>query len=402
MMRYDVDVAVVGAGPAGSIAAWELAKNGIKVMVLEKRQEIGAPKRCAEGLNANALKNMGIKPDRRWVAQEINGAYLYAPTGEIAVSLDEKLNLVGYVLERKMFEKFLATEAIKAGARYMVKTMVTDVIKDGSGRVTGVKADYMGEDITVNSKIVIAADGVDSMTAKRAGINTVNRLGDYHSGFQYEMAGVNADQTKLHIFFGNDISPKGYVWIFPKGNTTANVGIGIVGLRSEDGSRAKDLLDRFIANNPKFFAKASPIEVNGGGIPVNVTVDTFVGDGIMLVGDAAQQVNPMHGGGISLAMNSARLAAKVAREALADGDTSRERLLSYESQWNETDGAKMKRLLKLRSFVEKLDDAELNSLGGILGGDDILKLMSSDTMSLLKLLARKAPKLLPLAKKFLE
>ncbi len=401
MRELRFDAVVVGAGPAGSVAAWELAKRGVKVLVLEKRQEIGAPKRCAEGLNAIGLAQIGLKPDRRWVAQEVSGCVLYAPSGKKLV-IGQELGMKGYILERKVFEKCLAAEAIKAGAKYLVKTTVTAVTKDGLGAVTGVKADSMGEELTVEAKLVIAADGVDSMTAKRAGIDTVNRLGDYHSGFQYEMAGVKADETKLHLFFGRKVAPKGYAWIFPKGNTMANVGIGILAQESAEGSRAKDLLDRFIAGNPEFFSGASPIEANGGGIPVSIASKSFVADGIMVVGDAAQQVNPIHGGGISLAMGAAKLAASVAADALAAGDASAERLREYETRWHEGDGSRMRRLFKLRSFVEKLDDGELEKLAGILDGEGILELMSSTNMGLLKALARKAPTLLPLAKKFLE
>jgi digeranylgeranylglycerophospholipid reductase len=398
-MRYDVDVAIVGAGPAGSIAARELARKNFNVLVLEKRQEIGAPKRCAEGINIIGLHAVGLEPNPKWARQEIKGAILYSPKmREVTISGG---NMCGYVVERKVFEKFLATDAIKSGAKYLVKTTVTDVLKEG-GKVVGVKADYMGEEITVRSKLVIAADGVDSMTAKRAGINTVNKMTDYHSGFQYEMAGVDAEMGKLHLFFGNVIAPNGYIWIFPKGDTVANVGIGIVGARSEEGKRAKDLLDKFIKANPRFFGKASPIEVNGGGIPVAVQVKTFVGDGIMVVGDAAHQVNPIHGGGIAIAMKAAQLAAKVAAEALTEGDMSAKRLIEYDKEWFAGDGVRVNKLLKLRNFVEKLDDNELETLADIMSGDEILGLTSGNNMLMLKAIMTKAPKLLPLAKKFLD
>lgn len=399
MAEYDVDVVVVGAGPAGSVAAWELAKSNLNVLVIEKRQEIGAPKRCAEGINLNGLTNIGVRPDPRWAMQEINGAILYSPKmREIDLSNGR---MKGYIIERKIFEKRLAAEAIKAGAKYLVKATVTEVLKDG-GRVVGVKADHMGEEVTVRSKIVIAADGVDSMTAKRAGIDTVNRMTDYHSGFQYEMAGVEAAENKLHLFFGNDIAPKGYIWIFPKGGTVANVGIGIVGVKSGEGKRAKDLLDKFINDHPRFFAKASPIEVNSGGIPVAINMKTFVGDGIMLVGDAAHQVNPIHGGGIAIAMGAAKIAAKVAADAVREGDTSAKKLIEYENAWYAGEGSRVKRLLKLRYFVEKLSDDELETIANLLSPEEILSLTSGETGTLLKTLMLKAPKLLPLAKKFLE
>ena len=268
-------------------------------MVVDKRQEIGSPKRCAEGINAAALEDVGVTPDPIWAVNKIRGATLYTPAGKpFKVVLDSK---DGYVLERKIFEKHLARDAINKGARYMVKTLATGVIKE-EGRVCGITGSYMGEDFKVRSKLVIAADGVDSKIARSAGLTTTNSLADYHSGFQYEMAGLKMKDTDLlHIYFGDRNAPKGYVWIFPKGPDVANVGTGILGRLSDPGHKAKYYLDRFIEKHPEIFEGASPIEVNAGGIPMGSAVERLTSDGLMVVGDAAHQVNPIHGGGISLA-----------------------------------------------------------------------------------------------------
>ncbi|MFC2162508.1 NAD(P)/FAD-dependent oxidoreductase [Candidatus Altiarchaeota archaeon] len=399
MKELKADVVVVGAGPAGSIAAANLAREGVDVLVLEKKQEIGVPKRCAEGLNYSGFVKHGIEVDPRYAMQKIIGATLVSPTGKTILVKNERTS--GYVLERKIFEKHLAAQAIDAGARYKVKTLVTDIIKEGD-KVMGVKAVYMGEEFTVKSKIVIAADGVDSMMAKMAGINTVNKITDYHSGYQYEMAGLkNFDTNSLTIFFGNKIAPKGYVWIFPKGGSVGNVGIGIVGCESEDGNRAQDYLDRFIADNPKIFGNASPIEVNAGGIPVSAACDSFVMDGFMVVGDAAQQVNPIHGGGIGLAMDAAKLCAQTAAAAIKEGDCSRERLFQYEKAWREGAGVFLSKLMRIRLFLEKCSDNEFEKIADVITGGDVLKVMSGDYKYLIKLLVTKAPKLLALGKKFL-
>lgn len=397
MKDLDVDVVVVGAGPAGSLAARVLADSNVNVLVLEKRQEIGAPKRCAEGINLLGLKNVGVEPNPRWAVNEIYGAILYSPSGRMVRMVNKKH--LGVLLERKIFEKHLAAQAVEKGARYMVKTRALSVIKE-DGSVVGVKAEHMGDFFNVRARIVIAADGVDSRIGRSAGLKTVNSLRDYQSGFQYEMAGVNVEQNVLHIFFGDDIAPKGYVWVFPKGSGIANVGIGVVSTASGDGRRAMDYLDRFIEKNPGMFAKASPLEINAGGIPVSSSLDCFVGDGIMLVGDAAQQVNPIHGGGISLAMNAGKIAAETAVNALKKGDYSKKTLGEYEKRWRETDGRRMKKLLRLRNFLEKLDDRDFEKLAEILQGDEIMALTAGDYRSFLKVLI-KIPKLLSLAKEML-
>ncbi len=419
MQNKSCDVVIVGAGPAGSIAARDIAKAGFDVLVVERKQEIGPPKRCAEGINVRGLLNVGVKPDPRWAAKGIYGAVIYFPNGK-SLKIDQRKvpddvmdaiysgekkpalePATGYVLERKIFEKHLAADAIRAGARYMVKTRALDVIKDG-GKIAGITAEQMGEKFEIRSKIVVAADGVDSRIAKSAGINTTNKLSDYHSGFQYEMAGLNIDPDVLHIFFGNSLAPKGYVWIFPKGQDVANVGIGILGSMSEDGKRAKDYLDKFIESRPEVFKNASAIEMNAGGVPVSSSIETFVADNFMIIGDAAQLVNPIHGGGIAIAMNSGALCAKAAVEALKENDTSREKLYAYEKKWRETDGVKMKKLLKLRAFLEKLTDEDMNKAADIVSGEDITKLTDGNYRFLFKTLLTKAPSLLSLAKKFLS
>lgn len=399
-LTQEYDAIVVGAGPAGSIAARVLAGQGIKTLVVEKRQEIGSPKRCAEGINLSGLERVGLRPNPMWAVQKINGAMLYSPSGRpFRVIMDNK---EGYVLERKIFEKHLAGDAIRMGARYSVKTTATSVIKE-DGRVAGVRAVYMGEEYDIRSRLVIAADGVDSKIARSAGLKTTNSLSDYHSGFQYEMAGVRIDEPNLlHIFFGDEIAPKGYVWIFPKGADVANVGVGVLGKLSESGHKARDFLDTFIENHPEIFAKASPVEINAGGIPVGSATEEMVADGIMLVGDAAHQVNPIHGGGIALAMNAGKIAAEVGAEAIKSGDVSKEKLYEYERIWRETDGVKLQKLLKLRSFMEKLDNSDLEMVADSLSSEDIMRMTEGEYGFLVKRFVKKAPKILKLTKKLLS
>lgn len=399
MFDQEYEAIVVGAGPAGSIAARVLAEKGIKTLVVEKKQEIGTPKRCAEGIGLAGLKKVGLEPDPAWAIKEDKGAILYAPSGKSLKVIADKR---GCTLERKIFEKHLARDAIRKGARYMIKTRATGVIKE-NGKIIGLNAVHMGDKLTIKSELIIAADGVESKIARTAGLNTINSQANYHSGFQYEMAGLNLmNPDLLHIYFGNDVAPKGYVWIFPKGEDVANVGIGILGKLSDKGNKARDYLDRFIEKHPDIFKNASAIEINAGGIPVSSSVDSFVTDGLMIVGDAAQQVNPIHGGGMVVAMNAAKIAAEVGAAAIKEGDVSKERLYEYERIWRETDGVKMQRLLKLRSFLEKLEDDDFERLVDILTEDDIINLTEARYGFLPKLLVKKAPKMLPLARKLLS
>ncbi|KAA0000456.1 MAG: NAD(P)/FAD-dependent oxidoreductase [Thermoplasmata archaeon] len=253
-----------------------------------------------------------------------------------------------------------------------------------------------GEDEIV-ANLVIGADGVESKVGRWAGLKTLNRLTDYHSGIQFEMAGVNTDENYIHLFFGNEVSPLGYAWIFPKA-FSANVGLGIL----EKGAkmRAYDYLKKFIEEHEDIFKNASPIEINSGGVPV-AHFTGMAADGVMLVGDAAQLVNPIHGGGIVRAMHSSIMAAEVAEQALKEKNLSKERLMEYENMWNEEYEEKTNKLLKLRSFLEKLEDKDFELLADILEGEDIFQLTQAKLSFFLKKLIKR-PSLMGLATKYLR
>lgn len=395
----NVDVVIVGAGPGGSIAAREFARAGVKTLFVDRRQEIGAPKRCAEGLSLEGLQAVGVEPHPTWAVGKIQGAVLYSPNGK-AVTVDDP-GAVGYVLERKVFEKALAAQAIEAGAQCMVKTHIDGVLKDGD-RVVGVTGDFLGKPIRINAKIVVGADGVDTLVGRKAGLRSLQKMRDYHSAAQYEMAGVRCDMTRLHLFFGTQSAPLGYVWIFPKANGLANVGIGILTTKSRHGERALDYLDRFIASRPDLFANASPVEINASGIPVSAGLKKYWGNGIMLVGDAAQQVNPVHGGGISLAMRAGAIAGQVGSAAIRAGDVSEERLAEYHDRWMEAEGRTLQKLYKFRMFMEQLSDNDMERIANVITGDVIVDLTYARFRTFAKLLLTRLPTMVPLLMKYLR
>ncbi len=401
IMRFEeeYDVVIVGAGPGGSIAAREFAKRGLSTLVIERRQEIGAPVRCGEGLGEVWMKKAELEYDPTWCLQEMRGAVLYAPNGKpVKIPTDNK----GYVIERKMFEKKLAAQAIREGAQYLVKTQVYDVIKDEKGFVAGVKTKggLLGAR-DFKAKLVIAADGVDSQTAKYAGINTFNPLSEVDSGYEYEMAGLKMDDPHMiHLYVGTEIAPRGYVWIFPKGKDTANVGIGIAG---DNQQTAKHYLDKFIASHPEIFEKAGAYEEKGGCVPVGAPLEKPYADGLMIIGDAAHMVNPIHGGGMGTAMEAAVIAARIGAEAVSRGDVSEQALKPFADEWFKERGEQLKRVLKVRKFFEKLSDDDMNYLADVFINDTDLLLRFSDGdkfSSAVKLFA-KHPKLALLAAKML-
>lgn len=149
------------------------------------------------------------------------------------------------------------------------------------------------------------------------------------------------------------MAPGGYAWAFPKGEGKANVGLGVQADLAADS--ALNYLDRFIESQPHLaqggvlsLSKGSPVTLVVGGVPVGPPLSRLVASGLMLVGDAARQVDPLTGGGIANAMIAGRLAAEVAAQAIAAGDTSAEALALYEKRWMAGRGRKMARNYRLK------------------------------------------------------
>lgn len=385
----EYDVVVVGAGPGGSITARECARKGLKVLLLEKRQEIGAPKRCAEGVNADTIKRLGFSGNERFIAQEMDGAQVYSPDGTRISTPPAK----GFILERKVFDKFLAYAAARAGAKVCAKADAVDLIKE-NGKVSGVVVNYGGEIFKIRSKMVVAADGVESKIARLAGLKTVALPKYYTSGYQYEMAGIRIeDPRKTYFYFGQSIAPGGYIWIFPKGADIANVGIGI---SSNNERTAKGYLDSWISKNPDV-ARGSIIEENAGGIPIGGFLEKMTADNLLAVGDAAHQVNPVHGGGLNESTFAGALAAEVISKAIEKGDTSSSGLDEYNKRWWKERGEKLKKLRKVVDVIEKLEDGDMNLVAKSLKSSDITLITNGDLKTILKMFM-KNPRLLKFAK----
>lgn len=375
------DVIVVGAGPAGTSIAKNLADEGLDVLVLEKREEIGAPKRCGEGLSSNSAKKLNLDIPKRCIAQKINGAIVYAPNGE-KLTVEFGKDTSGLVLERKLFDKWLAEEAARAGSDILTKSPATGLLQNNKG----VKANIMMEgEQKLESKMVVAADGFESKIMRMAGIKTNKSPDLVDSGYQYEMSNLDLeDENKIVLYFGNKLAPRGYTWIFPKGKDRANVGIGISATHKK--KTAKAYLDSFIE---KYKINGSILEVNAGAIPVGGLMKNMVSDNLLGIGDAVNQVNAIHGGGIGESIKASRIASKVIKKGIEQNDTSKKTLKEYNKIWWEKRGNQLRKVEKVREIFERLDDTHLNNFKKALSAEDLVDLAHGKKLSkVAKILAK--------------
>ncbi|MCJ2519605.1 MAG: NAD(P)/FAD-dependent oxidoreductase [Candidatus Thermoplasmatota archaeon] len=385
--RYDV--VVVGAGPGGSVTARFAALNGARTLLLEKRQDIGSPVRCGEGLSKAHLHEAGIKVDKRWLANEVEGAHIISPSGyRLTISEKHAGNEVGMVIERDIFDKVQAFEAAKAGAEIMVKATVTDVIKE-NGDVIGVRVDHFGERFNVKAGCVVAADGFESQVGRWAGLNTRLKGGDIMSGLQYRLTGVEVDPAYCEFYLGNSVAPGGYLWYFPKSEDTVNVGIGVMAKRVKEKADAKTYLDRFIEKDPRV-RKGKPLDWVAGGVSTSPPLERTVAPGIMLVGDAARQIDPITGGGIANACRSGRIAGEVLGEAAQAGDFSLSQLMKYEKGWRALMENRLYRNWLAKEKLAKLSDETLDKLIDSLADAGVEKL---SVLAILHAVQKKYPEL---------
>ena len=378
------DLVVVGAGPAGSMTAKAAAEAGLKVVMLEKRQEIGDPVRCAEGVSKASLKKL-VNPDPSWISAEVKGARIRAPDGtEIVISEDRAGAEVGYVLERKVFDRALAQKAAEAGAKVMVKTRALGLLWD-EGVPAGVTAQFVGERFRIEAPLVIGADGVESKVGRWAGIDTALKPKDIETCAQFLVQDEKIDDDYCEFYLGNDTAPGGYVWSFPKGRGIANVGIGVLGSKSDPGMPMR-LLREFMKAR---FPDGKVLEVVVGGVPVSGPIERTVADGVILVGDAARQSDPITGGGIINAMDAGVMAGEIAADLVPKGEVDSGSLQVYEKRWRETIGKHISRNFAVKEFFVDLTDDDLNHLVHSLDGIDVAEL---NLRGLLKVLIRQNPK----------
>ncbi len=392
MKNYKCDVLVVGGGPAGSNAARYAAK-GADVLVIEKKKEIGSPVQCAEGVSEGLFQRLDMKQDKRFISAKIDFVKLISPNGTVIKLDSDKIKYMkgGMVLDREVFDKAIAKEAARNGADFLMKTRFISAKRTGNG--VNVKAKHMNEDIEIDAKIVIGADGPPSIVARSLGMDTTVPLRYMESGIQYLMTPMEVEPC-IELFFGDCYAPGGYSWVFPKGDDQANVGLGI--LPSKAKNTAQYYLDKFV-ERPRF-KKAKIVEVNAGAIPVNGPLKEPYMDNLLLVGDAGRFVNPITGGGIHTAIITGNLAGQLAVEAIAKEDYSAKFLKKYNDMWKPEIYEELDKCLKAQEVFMKLTENDLNSIAETMND---LKLDTISTMSIIKAIVAKNPGLLLKFGKFL-
>lgn len=352
-MNSNYDIIVIGAGPAGSMAARYAATQGVSVLVLEKDRDVGYPVRCGEAVSKEGVEEF-IDSDERWIRAHIKKFSFIAPDEtEVSLKFDSKQE--GYVLERRIFDYELAKSAVDEGAQILTRAYVNGLLFD-DGKVSGVKFEYNGDQKEAKAKIVIAADGVESRAGRWAGLKTHIDFRDMECCSQITATNVPIDTDTLYFYFGKDVAPEGYFWVFPKGENIANIGLGVSGMVGKERS-AQSFLNSFME---KHYPNASILTRIAGGVPSTVTLEKISAPGIALVGDAARQVNPLSGGGIASGMIAGSIAGRIAGESVKNKNL--DYLLTYDKSWRDRLGKRHEIFNRIKAGIYNFSDEKFNNI----------------------------------------
>ena len=314
-MKEKYDVVIAGAGPAGCVAARLLAEQRMSVLLCEKREKVGFPVRCAElGGYADEMARF-VRLDESVIVNRLNFCRAISPSGR---AYERPVSRAPLMLDRERFDARLFKEALEAGAEGMTGAEIADADRGADGRIASIRVKAGRAATKVRCDFLVAADGVESQLGRMIGFTTTCPLENIYSCYQYRVENYEGQGATISFFVGNKVAPRGYVWVFPRGKGTANVGIGQVGSGSDNRLSPKAYLDRFMAGH---LPKARITGAMAGGIPADGGLKDFVGKNAVLIGDAAHHANPFSGGGIMNSMEDAELFVRTLMQLIGEGKT---------------------------------------------------------------------------------
>lgn len=303
-MDNEHDIIIVGAGPAGLSAGIYAARQGVNVLILDKKQKLGLPIRCGEATIEDVLHDFNIEPTKEIVANKVNRMKLFSSKGK---KIELEIELYGYILKRDKFEQYLGKCAQDEGADIQLNTTVTGYNKTD---VTITKDNGKTSE-KIKGKIFIAADGVESRMGRWAGIDTALKPNDIAVCQQYLLGDIEIDKKTVEFYWGSKFSPHAYIWVFPKSDTTANVGIVSVGSLNVDLGK---LLNNFIKTRAP---NSKKLRFSAGCVPQAKLPKQVVKDNVVLIGDAARVAIPVTGAGIGHALTTGKWSGEISGEIIS-------------------------------------------------------------------------------------
>lgn len=333
------EAAVIGAGPAGLIAAEAIARHGFSVEVFEEHERVGYPVHCAGMISVEGFKRLGFMAEPRFHQNTVYGGRVFSADGSCITIRDKKPR--AYIIDRGSFDFFLADDALDRGVTINTGKRVDEILLEKEQSTLKV-----GETM-VTPMVTVDAEGALGRLLSRSGIET-GQTGVIN-GFNVEVD-VDVDEPDMvEVWFNQEHAKGFFTWVIPLNESRIRCGLGT------SRKNGVETLKRFIE---KRFQVEAPEDIRGGLICAGGPVSRTVYDGMLLVGDVAGQVKPSTGGGLIIGGLCAGLAGEAVVKAL-EGDNAHA-LRNYEEEWRKRYGSELRAMLYARRLLNGLDDERLN------------------------------------------
>ncbi|MGA8849945.1 MAG: NAD(P)/FAD-dependent oxidoreductase [Dehalococcoidia bacterium] len=358
------DVIIVGAGPAGSHIAYELASLGHEVAVFEEKSASGLNVCCTGIISTECFHS--LDPGTDVILTKLNSAKFFSPSGRCLRLQAEDVQ--AYVVNRLLLDKAITSKAQSQGAQCFFSSPVIDIVP-GKDSIQAETLCSGGKEI-FSARAVVLANGFRPKLPQKLGLGKIK---SFLVGAQAEVEAKNVDE--LEVYFGQEIAPGSFAWLVPTSTNKAYVGLLAT-------AQAKLHLQKFLNNlfNQGRIASRE-VEIRQKAIPVGSLARSY-GDRVLVIGDAAGQVKPTSGGGIYFGHLGAKIAAKVLDGALNNDNLTAGQLSHYQKQWKARMGKELSRGYWARWAYAKLSDRQIDGIFNVLDSSGMVEaLLNSGNFS---------------------
>ncbi|WP_407355388.1 NAD(P)-binding domain-containing protein [Methanolobus sp. WCC5] len=348
----DADIIVIGASPAGVMAARNASAKGSKVILLDKKEAAGVPTHPANTFFKGMFDRTGEEVDQSYVIKNLKGAYIITPSGKNVMFEGE-----AYFLDRKKFDEFYIKQAQDAGVDVRFGIEVLNVLRtDGSFIVSTSKG-------KIKCKLVIVSDGINSRIAALLGMKPIKHTEDIAWSVEAEIEAEGIGEPDYFEYYVGNHAPGWKSTYSPCGGNRATLGM----YARRHGKDVSDLFDAWLDKfkSLKGLDEVKIISRSTGGDPIAAIPGEIVSDGVMITGGSAAQ------SGIGYGMHAGQMCGDVAADAIAKGDTSKSLLQSYRRRWNNAYRTEYYLGRFALETLRKMKDKEIDDMMKVFEGEDL-------------------------------
>jgi flavin-dependent dehydrogenase len=364
----DADIIVIGASPAGLMAARNACEKGAEVLLLEKKEEIGNPPHPANSFFKGMLDKCGEKVDPSYIVHYLKGMKIISPSGRTV-----EVETPGYAIDKTKFDKFYANKVMKTGVDLRKGVNVQNIHREGGNFTVNTSTGVL------TSKLVIISDGVNSKLASLLGLKTMKHPEDIAWGIELDIKSPGLGKPEMFEYYVGNHAPGWKTTYSPRGGDNAAIGAYV----RRCGTDATPYLNAWVENFKKLkgLEEFEVVRKLSGGDPIVTIPNEYVTDGIMVTGGAAGQ------SGIGYAMRSGQICGDVAADAIKKRDVSKSSLLEYRKIWEKEFMAEHYLGRIGLETLRKMTDKEIDEMTRVFENEDLSFIHGSSVQQAMQVFA---------------